>query len=166
MKTSVRTVPLAGGSAALVDAEDYDLVMSAGPWHIRPHGGTAYAQRRMPAATKTGWTTQQMHTFLTDWGYVDHRNRNGLDNRRVNLRPAAQWQNNANTKLRSNSTSGFKGVSFKKARGYWIAQIRLHGKTRHLGCFATPEEAAVAYDVAALELFGEFAAINFPKESL
>jgi hypothetical protein len=105
-----------------------------------------------------------LHTFLTGWPLVDHANGNGLDNRRSNLRLATGTQNNANRRLASNSTSGFKGVNLYKRTGRWRAHIAIHRQQKHLGYFRTAEEAARAYDIAALALFGEFALINFPKE--
>ena len=90
---------------------------------------------------------------------VDHKNRNGLDNRRDNLRLATHGQNLANSK--THSESGFKGVEKNKHRFY--ASISIDGKTKKLGGYDTPEEAARAYDEAALEQFGEFARINFSK---
>ena len=115
-----------------------------------------YAVRSLPGQPKQG-----MHTFLTGWSRVDHINGNGLDNRRSNLRPASRSQNGANRGAPSNNTSGFKGVT--RFRLKWMAKIQVHGRTIHLGLFATPQEAARAYDTAALEHFGEYARPNFPK---
>jgi HNH endonuclease/AP2 domain len=88
---------------------------------------------------------------------VDHINGVRHDNRPSNLRPATQSENLANTRLRSNNTSGLKGASFHKQAGRWRAAIRIDGRQRHLGLFDTPEEAHAAYVRAARELFGEFA---------
>jgi len=102
-----------------------------------------------------------MHTFLTGWPMVDHRNGNGLDNRRANLRPATKSQNGANRLIAASNKSGFKGVDLKKGR--WRAQIKVVGSKIHLGYFDLAEEAARAYDMAAIEAFGEFATLNFPS---
>ena len=91
----------------------------------------------------------------------DHRNRNKLDNRRNNLRPATCLQNSANQSLRKDNRSGFKGVTWNKQQSRWKAQIRDAGKRLFLGYFHDAAEAARAYDQKARELFGEFAFLNF-----
>lgn len=67
-----------------------------------------------------------------------------------------------NIGIRKNNTSGFKGVIFKKKINKWKAQITFQGKYKSLGCFFCIVKAARAYDKAAIELFGEFARLNFP----
>ena len=91
---------------------------------------------------------------------VDHINRNGLDNRRSNLRLATHAQNEANKPPRGE----YKGAYWCKKSGRWRASIRVDGRLRHMGRFATREEAARVYDDAALEAFGEFAYLNFPRD--
>lgn len=88
---------------------------------------------------------------------IDHKNRNGLDCRRENLRAATSSQNLGNTAKKRTNTSGFKGVYWHRKLNKWFAQITCNGKQRHLGCFAEKEAAADAYIRAAKELFGEFA---------
>lgn len=87
--------------------------------------------------------------------FVDHRNMNGLDCRRENLRAATKSQNTRNSRLRRNNRSGFKGVT-ETSKG-WRAQCRFDGRNHHLGYFDTPEEAHAAYFAAACEHAGEFA---------
>lgn len=86
---------------------------------------------------------------------LDHRDRDRTNNRIKNLRPASPSQNTANSRLRSNNTSGFKGV--EKHHKKWRASIRVDGKRKHLGLFVSPDEAHAAYLVAAEKYFGEFA---------
>ena len=105
-----------------------------------------------------------MHRLILGCGpgeEVDHRNGNGLDNRRGNLRPATHALNQANVR-RVRAKSGFKGVSrwVRPSPRPWRAHITVKGRMKFLGAFATPEEAARAYDAAARELFGEFACTN------
>lgn len=93
---------------------------------------------------------------------VDHRNCRGikgLDNRRPNLRLASYSQNIGNSRIRSDNTSGFKGVS--KHRDKWVAYLNKGEKRICLGLYEAPELAAVAYDQAAIDYWGVFAKTNF-----
>jgi hypothetical protein len=94
--------------------------------------------------------------FLTD-----HINHILLDNRKCNLRPASYSQNGRNRVSNKNSSSIFKGVHWSKKDNKWKASIKLFGKQTHLGYFSLEEEAAKAYDQAAIGLYGEFAKTNF-----
>lgn len=155
-------IPLTRGYSAVVDTADADRVVAAGPWCAAPNGRTVYAHRRVVRSNGIA-TTEGMHAFLTGVDRTDHVNGDGLDNRRSNLRRATHGQNMANKVRYRNNTSGFKGVS-RRQNGRWFAQIQCQGNHRHLGYFATAEEAARAYDAAAVEAFGEFARLNFPQE--
>lgn len=149
-----REVPLGRGFVALVDDADYALVTGIGSWHSQISGST---RTRVYARSNVAGF---MHRFLTGWAQVDHINGDGLDNRRSNLRPAVGSQNNHNVKLRRDNTSGFKGVVRCGTR--WKAQIKVEGRSRTLGRFATAAEAARIYDKAAREIAGEYARLNFP----
>lgn len=92
---------------------------------------------------------------------IDHRNGNGLDNRKVNLRPCTHSQNLQNQRKRKDNTSGYKGVAWHPGARKWYAYIQVEKKRLHLGLFANPVEAAQAYDAAARLHFGEFARPNF-----
>ena len=87
---------------------------------------------------------------------IDHRDGDGTNNIWSNLRKSTQSQNGANRGIPAHNTSGFKGVS-KGGKHSWIANIQCQGRRFYLGTFTTPEEAAEAYRLKALELFGEFA---------
>lgn len=89
--------------------------------------------------------------------HVDHINRDGLDNRRENLRLATPKQNHANTKTYRNNTSGYKGVYYVYRTGRWLALITIDGKQKYLGYHATPEQAYEAYCQAAREAYGDYA---------
>jgi hypothetical protein len=80
-----------------------------------------------------------------------------LDNRRANLRLCTQAENNQNLGIRSDNTSGLKGVSLDKRCNRWHAEIQCSGKRKFLGYFATPQEAHIAYQAAATQMFGKFA---------
>jgi len=98
-------------------------------------------------------------------GMIDHVNQDQSDNRIENLRIATKSQNMANDGPRATNTSGYRGVTFDKKRGKWVAMITKDYKVLHLGRFLDREDAARAYDAAAISLFGEFACLNFPSES-
>lgn len=91
---------------------------------------------------------------------VDHIDGNGLDCRRSNLREATQEQNTRNRRSARSSTSRFLGVSWYSEKSKWCAQIRINGRNTHLGYFDREENAALAYNFAAHEHFGEFARFN------
>lgn len=88
---------------------------------------------------------------------IDHIDRNPKNNRWENLREATRSENAANSIMKSNNTSGFKGVSWSKSDKKWVGAIRVRGKHFYLGSFDTPEEAHEAYKMAAKEGFGDFA---------
>jgi hypothetical protein len=93
---------------------------------------------------------------LSHFEQVDHKDNNGLNNRRSNLRLATGTQNNANQSLQRNNTSGYKGVTYRKDTGKWVAQTKVNGKRIGLGCFNSPEEAHRAYCEKMKELHGDF----------
>jgi len=99
-----------------------------------------------------------MHRMLTGAGrgeYVDHRDGDGLNNRRSNIRLCTQTQNMANKAVERRNKLGLKGVS--ASRGRFRATITPNGQKVHLGTFDTQEEAAAAYRGAAVALWGDFA---------
>jgi hypothetical protein len=168
----VKTVPLHGakaaGRVALVDDEDYELVMQY-RWFVleavRASGTRTgpYAQARPydPATRKQSGV--YMHKLITGWSQTDHINRNGLDNRRRNLRPATTSQNGAN---RGNigGVSPYKGVAWGPRQRKWRASITVAGVRHWLGYFADEVGAARAFDATARKLCGEFAYLNFPDD--
>jgi hypothetical protein len=124
-------------------------------------GKTWYAYRRID-----GHVQEFMHRTLLgleryDGQQVDHRNGNGLDNRRFNLRLSTKAENGRNRGPNRNNTSGYKRVCWHAQRGKWLASIQLDRKQINLGLFTDPVDAAIAYDLAAIEHFGEFAWTNF-----
>lgn len=150
---------LGDGNFALIDEADAPVLIMH-QWH-RGHSG--YALTRIDGAVEK----TAVHQFLMPGVLVDHRNRDRLDNRRSNLRPATVAQNSANKSRYSNNTSGYKGVTESESGGKprWVARAGIHGKRVYLGFFKSAEEAARAYDKAMLDAYGEFAALNFPEES-
>lgn len=102
---------------------------------------------------------------IPDGFVIDHRNSNGLDNTRRNLRASTLTQNTHNARKQIRNNSGFKGVSWHKQSGSWRARIKVNNKEVALGLFATVEAAALAYDAAAVKYRGDFARLNFPERA-
>lgn len=158
-------VPLSKGQVAIVDAEDAGALLEH-RWCVR----NGYASRDAKCSDagyrdRKGRAILYMHNIVLPCGEglkPDHINGNTLDNRKQNLRCATHSQNLGNRKLIcSVNTSGYRGVYW--GRGKWVASIGFQSKTKYLGRFDAPEDAALAYDKAAVELFGEFAKLNFPE---
>lgn len=93
---------------------------------------------------------------------IDHINGVRHDNRIENLRLATRAENSRNCTKHRDNTSGFKGVSWNKRQQKWECRIYWGKRFLHLGYFDCPIIAAQAYDAKAIELFGEFAKVNFP----
>lgn len=151
-----------GVQQVIVDDEDYEFVSNYA-MHVwsTPRHHTLYA-----IITFSRVKQLRLHRVLTkakDNEVVDHINGNGLDNRRSNLRVTTQLNNNANARKKAKATSMYKGVSLYldgATSKPWKAQIQRDGRKFHIGYFATEIEAAIAYDNAAKEYFGEFAVLN------
>ena len=159
-----KEIPLTNGQVTTVDDEFYDMLVAAGPWSFDPDG---YPMTSVKEADGRS-TTRRMHQVIMcdvleiECQTIDHRNRDGLDNQLHNLRPATRSQNQFNAGRRRDNTSGFKGVhrTSQSTCRPWVARIRVNGREIHIGYFPTPQEAADAYDEAALKYHGEFACTN------
>ncbi len=157
-------VPLTKGQYALIDVDDWEIIgknrwCAQGP----TSAGKYYAVRRQCGAAKKT-TTLYMHRAILfpDGGpNVDHRSTNSLDNRRSNLRECTQKGNSANRGLTRRNTSGFKGVSWSHMTRKWEAYIHVDRRKWKLGYFQSAEDAARAYDAAAVVEFGDYARTNF-----
>jgi hypothetical protein len=151
-------IALTQGQFATVDAADGDAVRRH-RWHAVWIYNCFYAATVLRSNKRRTY----LHRFLMqppDGMEVDHINGDPLDNRRANLRVVTHGENLRNQKLRTDSKSGFKGVSFDKDRGTWYAYVNSKKARKFLGRFATALEAAHAYNVAARQLHGEHARLN------
>lgn len=167
-------VPLYGkrarGRVAIVDIEDYGLVMQH-RWHVLEHDPVAPGRRAHgPYAvydSRQGGirVAVYMHQLIAGHprsGRIDHIDGNGLNNRRSNLRPASKQQNGANARKNPGKSSAYKGVFWDHRRSRWVATIMVDGRTQRLGRFGDEQDAAHAYDAAARASFADFALLNFP----
>ena len=165
MQSGVVEVKLTRGLVTIIDAEDLEFV-SQYKWCAMRSTNTDYAVRAQRIDGKT--VNFRLHRVLLNAPkgmHVDHRNSNGLDNRRENLRLCTRRENNRNTRKQKGCSSEFKGVSkCKQNQGYpkpWLARIYVDKKT-YCRSFTNEIEAALWYDEKAREFHGEFAKLNFP----
>lgn len=160
----IARVPLTRGLYAVIDAADAAAV-GARVWQAEPAGLTHYAQTNRSASLPA----TRLHRFVLGYGpgdpEVDHIDGDGLNCRRSNLRATSHKQNMANRSGRR-GTSTFKGVRWDTERSTWAAEIKDGGRARFLGRFADEVEAARAYDQAAVEVWGEYARLNFPVDGM
>lgn len=162
----MKKIPLAHNKGvALVDNEDY-RTLSKHRWYIGS-GPSLYAYTTVRLSNNKNKVIR-MHTMIigkAPSGFeTDHINRNKLDNRKKNLRFATRSQNAQNAKLKS--ASGYTGVRWTEGRKKpWQVTIKFNGKSVYCGSYKNKKEAAMAYDAKALELFGPYASLNFPKKS-
>lgn len=91
---------------------------------------------------------------------IDHRDNNGLNCQKYNLRLATSHENNWNAQKKLGTTSKYKGVAWYKQTKKWCSKIHINGENKHLGYFLDETEAAITYNNAAIKYFGEFAKLN------
>jgi len=150
-------IPLTRGLAALVDPEMVEILSQFSWCACVPKGSSGYAMRF------DGTNFVYMHRVIMEASkeqLVDHINGNTLDNRKENLRFANKSQNASNT-VKSRGKSKYKGVWYQPSRKKpWKAELTHNNTKFSLGSYATEEEAALAYNKMAVQLFGEFAMEN------
>lgn len=156
----MKEIQLSKGYVSLVDDDDFERVNSK-KWRLLVVRKNNYAIR--DDKDETGeYKSLLMHVFIMgkiDGLTIDHKNHNGCDNQRHNLRYADMTQQNANT-IRSQGSSKHKGVHWHKVSKKWVARIKKHGVRVRLGSFDNENDAAIAYNTAAVKEFGEFAYLN------
>lgn len=151
--TPTLQIPLTQGRFATIETADWHLIAGY-PWRVQPDkrpGGKIYAV--------TGHNSKMMHRFIMG-KLSDHRNGDGLDNRRSNLRPCTLHQNAMNQTI-VRGRYPYKGVHFNRRDACFQAKIGFQRKQHFLGYFDNPITAAIAYDKAARRYFGDFAHTNF-----
>jgi hypothetical protein len=152
-------IPLSQGKVALVDAEDYDRLVSMGRWHLHS-GGYAAKSYRHPGGRSDVVFMHRVILNAPKGVEVDHINGDKLDNRKANLRIADRYGNARNTRKIRVGTSRYKGVCWKRRSDRWYASIKANGRHVFLGHFDTEEDAARVYNEAAKRYFGDFARLN------
>ncbi len=162
MQSEFITIPLNNKKnpelCAIIDAADYDLVSKHRWYYMEKKRGGAYA------FTMVNKRTVYLHVFLMNPGpkmKVDHRDHDGLNCRRVNMRVCTHRENLQNQmKQRVITTSRYKGVCLIKNSDRWVAYINFDGRRTILGYFSNEDDAGRAYNDAAEIHFGEFALLN------
>ena len=153
-----RVIPVTRRKFAVVDGGDY-YRLSRFRWHAVFNSKTFYAAR-----IERGKTIK-MHREIMGAPkdlVVDHVDRDGLNNRRGNLRLCSEAENSRNTGSNARAISRYKGVHWHRRMGKWVAAIQYEKQVNHLGYFGDEVEAAESYDKKAREFFGEYGYLNFP----
>jgi hypothetical protein len=157
----LKSLKLTQGYEATIDNEDYERVNQY-KWYYHHTGYAVSTLPRINGKQKT----LSLSRFIMNASkgiQVDHINMNTLDNRKENLRLCNMSENQRNVPKRSFNRSGYKGVSFHKVSQKWRSRITINSKTIYLGIFETKEDAALAYNKAAIKYHGEFARLNEEK---
>lgn len=152
-----KTIPF----TVIVDDEDYEKVKSF-KWFVRKQKRNFYCQTGIPNP-KGGQMSITMHQIILGKiprMCIDHINSNGLDNRKSNLRQCTFKENTRNQRVAIDNRTGFRGVRLRIDTGKYEARIRVDGVLINLGQYKNPKEAAIKYNEAALNYFGEFAWLN------
>lgn len=163
----MKRIPLTQGKFAIVDDADFEW-LNQWKWHaITTARSRCYAARHGLIGDKRVYIYMHRAILAVPKGLVsDHINGDGLDNRKRNLRVATQNENCKNQMLRGSGSSTYKGVTWDTNRKKWAAQIGNNYQHYGLGRYSDEKKAALAYDKKALELFGEFACLNFPRKKV
>lgn len=156
----MKLIKLSNGGSAIVDDSDFKF-LNQFYWHENKiKGKQGYVRRAVYNSSNHKTSHRYMHHDIFGCKNVDHKNGNRFDNRKGNLRRATKIQNGQNQRLKTNNTSGFKGVHRVSRTGKFVAYIRVNKKRKHLGTFSKCKDAASAYDSEAVKRFGKFALTN------
>lgn len=157
----MKEIKLSRGLVTLVDDADYDWLNQWKWCAVRSRNDAPVYAKRIDLSNG-GRKKITMHRLITDCPkgmYVDHIDGNGLNNQRSNLRICTNAENVRNKQKPPRGTSGYYGVTHV-SKNSWRASITANYHRIDLGCYATPEKAAQAYNDAAVEMHKEFAVLN------
>lgn len=147
---------------ALIDDEDEER-LSKFRWYLTNTKGNkqgSIGRRYNNGYNKTFYVSLASEIMRKPRELFDHTDVNPFNNQKRNLRECSYSQNNANKPKQSGCVSKYKGVNFHKKNNNWVSSIRINGRSKHLGSFKWEENAAKAYNKAALEVWKEFANLN------
>jgi hypothetical protein len=162
-----KKIKLTKGKFAIVDSEDFEC-LNQWKWSCDDNNYAVRHEQKSEYGNNPRRMIK-MHSLINKTpkgSQTDHINRNTLDNRKLNLRISTFSQNQANTSIRKENTSGYKGVArYNDNKKYtnnkpWGARLIVKGKSFFRGMFQTKEEAAEAYNELAKKYFGEYANLN------
>ena len=160
----MKLIPLTKGQFAIVDDEDYEYLMQW-KWHASKSHRVWYAARFEMIDGRHKMIFMHREIIKTPEGMeTDHKDNNGLNNKRGNLRACTHTDNIRNQRPQPGRTSPYKGVHWCKRDRRWRTKIIFEGKYVCIGDFVDEICAAKAYDEKAKELFGEFAYLNFNED--
>lgn len=156
----MKEIKLTQGKVTLVDDEDYEY-LNQFRWYAHKDCKTYYAIKNIRNDGKRSTITMHQKIMKTPKGMkTDHKDHDGLNNQKYNLRICSTQQNGANREKQIGCSSDFKGVFWSKRDKKWAACIGINKKSKRLGLFNSEIEAALVYNKVAKEKFGEFARIN------
>lgn len=172
----MKTINLTQGQVALVDDEDYEY-LNQWKWCAHKDGNTYYAERSQRHNGKDVFYKMHRVIMNTEKGMVvDHKDHNGLNNQKDNLRNCTHSENSKNRLSKTGSASKYLGVSLetknqiyisrvtglakKYTNSYYTVAINIDGKLKHIGTFKDEKKAALKYNEVALKHHGEFARLN------
>lgn len=177
----MKEIQLTQGKVAIVDDKNFEL-LNNNKWYTTKSKNVYYVMRAITIQSQCKQKNirykhriimlhrvvmeNKLGRKLKPNEYIDHIDRNGLDNRECNLRLCNCSKNGANsikpkTYCNKPTSSIYKGVNWRKDCKKWRAYIKINTKQINLGCFNNEIQAAKVYDEAALKYFGEFARVNF-----
>lgn len=161
----MKQIELTKGFFALVDDEDFEYLNSVS-WYAKCGDQTVYARRDKQKDNKKTkfWMHREILKLKDKSLTVDHIDGNGLNNQKSNLRICTISENSKNMSMHKDNKSGYKGVSFMKTHKLWIAQLTVNYKRVLFSYHKTKEDAAKAYNEAAIKYHGKFAKLNYVEE--